>query len=108
MLFAEDPQDMDNLFAAEKALPVNKRALYKQTKEAQLMERLERRMEGTDTQTHLTLLCATLVTLVSPTLAVQQDSLSQARTVIAVIACCFLTSCRAQFCISSCVLHCLL
>ena len=49
---------MDNLFAAEDASPVNKRALYKQTKEAQLMERLERRMEGTDRPSHLILLCA--------------------------------------------------
>lgn len=49
---------MDNLFAVEKASPVNKRTLYKQTKEAQLMERLERRMEGTDRRSHLMLLCA--------------------------------------------------
>lgn len=34
------------MFAAENASPVNKRALYKQNKEVQLMERLERRMEG--------------------------------------------------------------
>ena len=37
---------MGELFAAEEAAGVNKRELYKQNKEAQLMERLERRMEG--------------------------------------------------------------
>ena len=85
---------MDNLFAAEEASPVNKRALYKQTKEAQLIERLERRMEGTDRQTQLTLLCAILVKLVSTIFAVQQASLSQSHIVI---ACCFLSPCRAQY-----------
>ena len=43
---AGDPQDMGDMFAAEDASGVNKRELYKQNKEAQLMERLERRMEG--------------------------------------------------------------
>lgn len=38
---------MDNLFAEEaRRSSLDKRGLYKQTKEAQLMERLERRMEG--------------------------------------------------------------
>ncbi len=42
-----DEQDMRELFAAEEPSGLNKRELYKQNKEAQMMERLERRMEGT-------------------------------------------------------------
>ena len=42
-----DEQDMRDLFAAEEPSGLNKRELYKQNKEAQMMERLERRMEGT-------------------------------------------------------------
>lgn len=38
---------MSDLFAGEEPSGVNKRELYKQNKEAKLMERLERRMEGT-------------------------------------------------------------
>ena len=38
---------MRDLFAAEEPSGLNKRELYKQNKEAQMMERLERRMEGT-------------------------------------------------------------
>ena len=49
---------MNDMFAAEEASPVNKGALYKQNKEVQLMERLERRMEGNYRQTPLMLLHA--------------------------------------------------
>ncbi len=38
---------MSELFAAEEPSGLNKHELYKQNKQAQLMERLERRMEGT-------------------------------------------------------------
>ena len=41
-----DEQDMRDLFAAEEPSGLNKHELYKQNKEAQMMERLERRMEG--------------------------------------------------------------
>ena len=41
-----DEQEMTELFEAEEASGVNKRELYKQNKEAKLMDRLERRMEG--------------------------------------------------------------
>ncbi len=41
-----DEQDMRDLYAAEEQTGLNKRELYKQNKEAQMMERLERRMEG--------------------------------------------------------------
>ena len=41
-----DEEDMSELFRAEEPSGLNKRELYKQNKEAQMMERLERRMEG--------------------------------------------------------------
>ena len=45
-LYSGDEEDMSELFRAEEPSGLNKRELYKQNKEAQMMERLERRMEG--------------------------------------------------------------
>ena len=81
---------MNTLFAAEEASPMNKRALYKQTKEAQLMERLERRMEGESTPDAA--LCI-LAALVSTMAVVHQDSPSKGCTFT---ACYFLTLLQAQ------------
>ena len=47
-----DEQEMTELFEAEEASGVNKHELYKQNKEAKLMDRLERRMEGELTLLH--------------------------------------------------------
>lgn len=54
------------MFAAKEASGVNKRELYKQNKEAQLMERLERRMEGMQSRAKLEVI---LVSCNSTTLA---------------------------------------